>query len=189
MSITHPSHWRSYIDPSHWFRIWHPPGWTLVETGGEASLVAPETGGVLRIVGRWRSNWRKVDFDTVIDPDQVFPSSRRVRRVKPLDVPYPSMSVEGDSNDAARLPWWKRLAAAPLVAAVEAVDGPIQIGLRGRDVSDLRPPRPGARNAGDDDHELAGVRRRAGRPAPHLCRPRRAHRPRPLPLAQVPSQR
>ena len=68
MSFKHPPHWRTYIDPSHWFRLWHPPGWTLMESGGEAQLTAPESGGVLRIVGRWRSNVQKVDFDTIVDP-------------------------------------------------------------------------------------------------------------------------
>src|SRR5271155_105232 len=76
MKTTHPAHWRSYVDPSRWFRVWHPPGWTLVESGGEAQLVAPGSGGLLRLVGRWRSNWNKVDFDTVVDPAQVFPDSR-----------------------------------------------------------------------------------------------------------------
>jgi hypothetical protein len=114
MSFKHPPHWRTYIDPSHWFRLWHPPGWTLMESGGEAQLTAPESGGVLRIVGRWRSNAKKVDFDSIVDPNQVFPGSRSVRQVKPLDVPYPSMSVEGDSDDAAKLPWWKRWLRPPL---------------------------------------------------------------------------
>ena len=62
------------------------------------------------------------------------------------------------------------LAAAPLVAAVEIVDGPLQVGLRRRDVSDGRPPRSGARDAGQHDHEFAGVRRRAGRSA-RTCSP------------------
>ena len=114
MSITHPPHWRSYVDPSHWFCIWHPPGWTVVEAGGEAQLVAPQGGGVLRLVGRWRPNWRGRDFDTIVDPQQVFLHSRRVRQVKPLDVPYPSMCVEGESNDSSRLAWWKRWLRPPV---------------------------------------------------------------------------
>lgn len=114
MNITHPSHWRPYVDPSHWFRIWHPPGWTLVESGGEARLLAPEGGGVLRIVGRWRANRHKIDFDTIVDAGQVFPASRNIRRAKPLDVSYPSMCIEGESNDTAALPWWKRWLRPPL---------------------------------------------------------------------------
>jgi Protein of unknown function (DUF1444) len=108
MTISHPPHWRPYADPSHWFCIWHPPGWTLVEEGGAAQLVAPDNGGTLRILGRWRSNWKKVDFDSIVDPDQLFPNSRHVHRARALNVPYPSMGIEGESDDAATLPWWKR---------------------------------------------------------------------------------
>ncbi len=114
MKTSHPAHWRSYVDPSRRFRVWHPPGWKLVESGGEAQLVAPGSGGLLRVVGRWRSNWNKVDFDTIVDPQQVFPDSRHVRRTRPLEGPYPSMCTEGESNDLAKLSWWKRWLRPPL---------------------------------------------------------------------------
>jgi hypothetical protein len=113
MKTSHPAHWRSYVDPSRWFRVWHPPGWTLVESGGEAQLVGPGSGGLLRIVGRWRSNWNKVDFDTIVDPEQVFSDSRHIRRTRPLEGPYPSMCTEGESNDLAKLSWWKRWLRPP----------------------------------------------------------------------------
>ena len=113
MSTTHPTHWRPYVDPSHWFRVWHPPGWTLVESGGEARLIAPDQGGMLRLIGRWRGSGKKVDFDTVVEPSQVFPGSRRVRHSRPLNVPYPSMCIEGESNDTAGLRWWTRWLSPP----------------------------------------------------------------------------
>jgi hypothetical protein len=113
MNAKHPGHWRSYLDPSHWFRVWHPPGWTASETGGEVRLIAPEEGGVLRVVGRWRSDWNTVDFDTIADVDSLFPHSRRVRHLRPLDIPYPSLSVEGESNDAAHQSWWRRWLQPP----------------------------------------------------------------------------
>jgi Protein of unknown function (DUF1444) len=114
MSFTHPPHWRTYDDPSHWFRLWHPPGWTLVESGGEAQLIAPESGGVLRIVGRWHADPPSVDWEKLVDPRRVFPHSHAIRRVKPLDIPYSSNCIEGESDDAARFPWWKRWLRPPL---------------------------------------------------------------------------
>jgi hypothetical protein len=86
----------------------------VVETGGEVRLVAPEAGGILRIVGRWRSNWKKIDFDTLVDSRQLFPRSRHVRYGRPLDVPYPSLCVEGESNDTSKLRWWQRWLRPPL---------------------------------------------------------------------------
>ncbi len=109
MSRTHPEHWRSYTGPANWYQIWYPPGWQLEEGDGLAELVSPDGHGRLSLNCFWLSEPKDVELAAVLDVESLFPRSRNVQHINPLDVPYRSFGLEGESPVSKRPPWWKHL--------------------------------------------------------------------------------
>jgi hypothetical protein len=107
----HPEHWDSYTGPANWYRVWHPPTWTLEESESGARLTSADGEGTLTLSCFWLPEDRREALGESLDLKRLFSTYRRVRNLRPLELPYRSLGFEGEARLAPPLPWWKRILA------------------------------------------------------------------------------
>lgn len=104
------SFWKTLTGPTHWFTLRHPESWKVEESAGSVSLSPPGEQGALIITCRRIPPDEAEALPATLDPLQLFPRCRRVRKLNPLDVPYQSLCLEGERElEEDGQTWWKRL--------------------------------------------------------------------------------
>lgn len=105
-----PAHWNTFSGPSQWYTVRHPVEWTIEEGEGTARLAPPGGQGALMLSCLRVPPDHETDDSPVLNPDTLFPRCRRVRQLRPLDLPYQTLCLEGEREVGEEAQsWWKRL--------------------------------------------------------------------------------
>lgn len=109
-ALSAPPLWKTLTGPTHWFTLRHPEGWKVEESDGSLRLSPPGEQGALIITCLRVPPGQADEFSSSLDPRTLFPRCRRVRKLKPLDLPYQTLCLEGERElDEEGQTWWKRL--------------------------------------------------------------------------------
>ena len=111
-----PEHWLEFRDPRGWFLVHYPPSWVLSSSPAGPLLSPPNEAGVLSLNGVWSDPPEGGTAAAASELRRGLRQPRRERPLKPLDLPYESLGLEGECRPATECEprWWQKLLAKPL---------------------------------------------------------------------------